>query len=90
MKLLTMGRVEEIPNASVEGPRIMIACVTMGTLAGFVFLVTLLFVSGGIDSIDDIITSPFGPLLQILYTATHSYLGATALLILPFSCLVST
>jgi choline transport protein len=30
--------IEEIPNASVEGPKIMIYCVMIGTVTGFLFL----------------------------------------------------
>ncbi|KAF2124686.1 amino acid transporter [Dothidotthia symphoricarpi CBS 119687] len=78
--------IEEIPNASVEGPKIMIYCVCIGTFTGFIFLMVLLFVSGG-DS-DAIISSPAGALLQILYNATSSRAGATCLLLFPLGCIL--
>ncbi|ORY16443.1 amino acid/polyamine transporter I [Clohesyomyces aquaticus] len=78
--------IEEIPNAAVEGPKIMIYCVGIGTFTGFVFLVVLLFVSGG-DS-EAIISSRAGPLLQILYNATQNRAGAVCLLMFPLVCLL--
>ncbi|EKG12412.1 Amino acid/polyamine transporter I [Macrophomina phaseolina MS6] len=77
--------IEEIPNASVEGPKIMIYCVLIGTFTGFVFLVCLLFVAGNID---DVISSSAGPLLQILFNATNSHAGAICLLIFPLICML--
>ncbi|KAL9116524.1 MAG: hypothetical protein Q9187_006953 [Circinaria calcarea] len=77
--------IEEIPNASVEGPKIMIACVAIGVSTGFIFLVVLLFVAGDIDAV---ISSTAGPLLQILYNATGSRAGAVCLLIFPLMCQV--
>ena len=77
--------IEEIPNAAVEGPKIMIYCVLIGTFTGFVFLTCLLFVAGDIDTV---ITSPAGPLLQILYNATNSYAGAICLLMFNLVCLL--
>ncbi|KAH7128472.1 GABA permease gaba [Dendryphion nanum] len=78
--------IEEIPNASVEGPKIMVYCVCIGTFTGFVFLMVLLFVSGG--DIQSIISSTAGPLLQILYNATENRAGAVCLLIFPLICLL--
>ena len=77
--------IEEIPNASVQGPRIMIACVAIGTFTGFIFLTVLLFVAGNVD---DVINSTAGPLLQIFYNATQSNAGAVCLLIFPLVCLL--
>lgn len=77
--------IEEIPNAAVEGPKIMIYCVAIGTFTGFVFLVCLLFVAGNIT---EVIASPAGPLLQILYNATNSRAGAICLLMFPLVCTV--
>ncbi len=76
--------IEEIPNASVEGPKIMIYCVCIGTVTGFIFLMVLLFVSGG--DTKAIISSSLGPLLQILFNATKSRAGATCLLMFPLVC----
>ncbi|OOQ90677.1 putative amino acid permease [Penicillium brasilianum] len=77
--------IEEIPNPSVEGPKIMIACVGIGTVTGTIFLVVLLFVAGNID---DIISSSAGPLLAILKNATQNNAGAICLLIFPLVCML--
>ena len=69
--------IEEIPNPTVEGPRIMIACVGIGVFTGFVFLTSLLFVAGDLD---DVIKSPAGPLLAIFENATNSRAGSICLL----------
>ncbi|KAG6995765.1 hypothetical protein G7Y79_00042g078700 [Physcia stellaris] len=70
--------IEEIPNASVEGPKIMIACVGIGVFTGFIFLMVLLFVAGDPDKV---IESSAGPLLQIFFDATGSHGGSICLLI---------
>ena len=80
--------IEEIPNATVEGPKIMIYCVGIGTFTGFIFLMILLFVSGGNDAIQNLISSPAGPLPQILFTATNSHAGYICLLMFPLVCLL--
>ncbi|CZR69002.1 related to HNM1-Choline permease [Phialocephala subalpina] len=80
--------IEEIPNPAVEGPKIMIACVSIGIFTGFIFLMVLLFVAGQIDGPDGIIESAAGPLLQIFYNATGSKAGAICLLIFPLVCLL--
>ncbi|PSS18533.1 hypothetical protein M430DRAFT_101790 [Amorphotheca resinae ATCC 22711] len=77
--------VEEIPNASVEGPKIMIACVGIGIFTGFIFLTVLLFVAGNVN---DVITSSAGPLLQIFYNATQNRAGSICLLVFPLVCLL--
>jgi len=77
--------IEEIPNAAIEGPKIMIYCVCIGTFTGFVFLMCLLFVAGPID---DVISSPAGPILQIIFDATNSRAGSVCLLIFPLVCLL--
>ncbi|KAI4185970.1 MAG: hypothetical protein LQ346_005778 [Caloplaca aetnensis] len=43
--------IEEIPDPTVEGPRIMVACVGIGTFTGFIFLMVLLFVAGPIEDV---------------------------------------
>lgn len=78
--------IEEIPNPSIEGPKIMVLCVAMGAFTGFIFLTILLFVSGG--DTEAIIESAAGPLLEILYKATSSKAGAICLLIFPLVCLL--
>ncbi len=74
---LTVHQIEEIPNPSVEGPRIMLACVAIGVFTGFIFLVCLLLVAGNVD---DVITNTAGPLLAIFYNATKSKAGSICLL----------
>lgn len=66
----------------------MISCVALGIATGFVFIIAILFVSGGYDAIDDIIGSPLGPLMAILLNATGSRVIATVLLLSPLFCLV--
>lgn len=81
----TAHMIEEIPNAAVEGPKIMIYCVAIGAFTGFVFLSCLLFVAGDIDQV---IESSAGPLNQIIYNATGSKAGMVCLLIFPLVCLL--
>ena len=80
--------IEEIPNATVEGPKIMIYCVAIGMFTGFVFLMILLFVSGGNAAIEDIISGSAGPLPQILFNATKNHAAYICLLIFPLLCLL--
>ncbi|KAG8630825.1 hypothetical protein KVT40_002444 [Elsinoe batatas] len=77
--------IEEIPNAAVEGPKIMVYAVAFGLATGFIFLICMLFAAGNLE---DVITSPYGPLLQILYNATNSRAGSICLLIFPLACLL--
>ncbi|KAH9869870.1 hypothetical protein J1614_006790 [Plenodomus biglobosus] len=78
--------IEEIPNASVQGPKVMIYCVAIGTFTGLIFLMVLLFVSGG--DMDTIMSSSAGPVLSILYKATSSRTGAVCLLMFPLICIL--
>ncbi|PWY92687.1 amino acid permease [Aspergillus heteromorphus CBS 117.55] len=77
--------IEEIPNPSIVGPRIMIGCVLIGTFTGTIFLIVLLFVSGNIY---DDISSTATPLLQIFVNATGSNAGSICLLIFPLVCVL--
>lgn len=70
--------IEEIPNPSKEGPKIMVYCVCVGLFTGFIFLTVLLFVAGPIDNV---ISSSAGPVLEIFYDATNSYAGSVCLLL---------
>lgn len=81
----TAHMVEEIPNATIEAPKILIYCVLIGMFTGFIFLMCLLFVAGNVDRV---ISSPYGPLGQILYTATGNKAGTVCLLIFPLVCLL--
>ncbi|PTU17604.1 hypothetical protein P175DRAFT_0512316 [Aspergillus ochraceoroseus IBT 24754] len=77
--------IEEIPNPSIVGPRIMIGCVVIGISTGFIFLVVLLFVAGDIDLV---ISSTATPLLQIFKNATNSNAGSICLLMFPLVCIL--
>ncbi|OJJ99299.1 hypothetical protein ASPACDRAFT_1901933 [Aspergillus aculeatus ATCC 16872] len=77
--------IEEIPNPSVVGPKIMIGCVAIGTFTGTIFLIVLLFVAGDINNV---ISSAATPLLQIFYDATRSNAGSICLLIFPLVCVL--
>ncbi|CAG8055373.1 unnamed protein product [Penicillium nalgiovense] len=77
--------IEEVPNAEIEGPKIMVSCVGIGVFTGSIFLIILLFVAGNMEKVA---TSSAGPLLQILIDATKSNTGAICLLMLPLVCLV--
>jgi choline transport protein len=81
----TAHMIEEIPNAAIEGPKIMIYCVAIGLTTGFIFLMCLLFVAGNLE---DIIASPCGPLGAIFYNATGNKAGTVCLTIFPLICLV--
>ncbi|TPX08628.1 uncharacterized protein E0L32_009967 [Thyridium curvatum] len=80
--------IEEIPNAAVEGPKIMLYCQYVGITTGILFLVVVLFVSGGTANAQTIISSSNGPILEIFYLATKSRVGAVCLLMFPLLCLV--
>ena len=77
--------IEEIPDPSVEGPKIMIYCVAIGVFTGFVFLSVLLFV---LKDVDNVISSPAGSVLQIFYDATNNPAGSICLLMFPLICLL--
>ena len=66
----------------------MMACVAMGMITGFILLMILLFVSGGVAAVDNVISGPAGPFLTILGTATNSHAGSICLLMFPLVCLV--
>jgi len=69
----------------VDGPRIMIGCVLIGIVTGFIYLSVLLFVSKDIDAV---ISSTAGPMLQIFYDATNNKAGSICLLMFPLICLL--
>ncbi|WPH03423.1 amino acid permease [Acrodontium crateriforme] len=77
--------IEEIPNAAIEGPKIMVYCVMIGIFTGFIFLVSLLFVAGNIETA---IESPAGILGAIFFNATGSNAGTVCLLMFPLVCML--
>lgn len=84
-----LQRVEEIPNPTRSGPVILIACVAIGTVTGFAFLLIILMASGSVDSIEKIVSSPTHPLIQILQLATANKFAVSLLLLFPLFSLVS-
>ncbi|KIW96544.1 uncharacterized protein Z519_01935 [Cladophialophora bantiana CBS 173.52] len=77
--------IEEVGNPTVLGPRIMIGCVLIGVMTGFIYLSVLLFVS---KNVQDVISSSAGPMLQIFYDATANKAGSVCLLMFPLVCLL--
>jgi choline transport protein len=77
--------IEEIPDPSREGPKIMIYCVCIGLFTGFIFLSVLLFV---LKDVDAVILSTAGPILQIFFDATNNRAGSICLLMFPLVCLL--
>jgi amino acid transporter len=78
--------IEEIPDAAIEGPKIMIYCQYIGISTGFIFLIVVLFVSGGLYK--RTISSTAGPLLEIFYIATsmhHEMLSLSKISADPFT-----
>ncbi|ORY60680.1 uncharacterized protein BCR38DRAFT_496287 [Pseudomassariella vexata] len=64
----------------------MVYCQYIGISSGFLFRIVLLFVPGGEANAETIETSTVGPLLEILYRATSSRVGAICLLMFPLLC----
>jgi amino acid permease (GABA permease) len=81
----TAHMVEEIPNAAVEAPKILIYCVLIGMFTGFIFLMCLLFVAGDVNKV---VSSSAGPVGYIIYHATGSKAGTVCLLLFPLVCLL--
>ena len=77
--------IEEIPRPHIQGPRIMLSCIAIGMVTGFISVSCLLFV---IVDVDQVVASPSGPLLQIFMDATKSRAGSTCLLMLPLGCML--
>ncbi|PLB47794.1 amino acid transporter [Aspergillus steynii IBT 23096] len=74
---------EEIHNASVTLPRVMIGTIALNSMLGLGFLFALLFCLGDTQSV---LHSTTGfPIIQIFYNTTGSH-GATAALMSPFIC----
>ncbi|KAI2629477.1 gaba permease [Xylaria nigripes] len=79
--------IEEIPNPTKEGPKIMLYAICIGMFTGFVFLSALLF---SLTNIDDVNGGVAGPLLTIIFQATKSKAGAVCLLMFPLVCMLFT
>ncbi|KAG5998361.1 hypothetical protein E4U52_000395 [Claviceps spartinae] len=72
--------IEEIPDPQRQGPKIMLYCIAIGMVTGFIFLSSLLFC---VNNMDDVITAKWGPILQILMEATKSKVGSICLPMFP-------
>lgn len=83
----TIHMIEEIPNPTVEGPKIMLYAIGIGMFTGWVFVSCLLF---SLNNIKDVNEAAAGPLLTILYQATGSKAGAVCLLMFPLICMLFT
>ena len=69
--------VEEMVHPSQEAPRAIILSVYIGSITGFLFLVSAFFCIGDLETTA---TTPTGvPLIQIFYDSTNSTAGATTL-----------
>lgn len=79
--------VEEMPKPHRNAPIVMMASVVIGAVTSFFFLIVLLFV---IKNMDLVISSPTGPILQVIYQATSNKAGAICLLIFPIICMFFT
>ena len=77
--------IEELSEPRKEGPKIMIYCVLVGLFTGFILLSVLLLVAG---SLDNVISSSAGPVLQIFLDSTKSRAGSVCLLMFPLVCLL--
>ncbi len=68
---------EEMKNASKEAPRAIVMSVWLGAISGFVFLVSVFYCIGDIQTT---VMSPTGvPLIQIFYDSTGSVRGTCAM-----------
>jgi choline transport protein len=75
--LETAHMTEEIKNARREAPRAIVMSVYMGAVTGFIFLISVCFCIGDIETTA---TSSTGvPLIQIFYDSTGSVGGTCAL-----------
>ena len=64
---------EEMKNASREAPKAIVLSVYLGAVTGFIFLISVCFCIGDIQSTA---LSPTGvPLIQIFYDSTQSFVG---------------
>ncbi|TWU71185.1 hypothetical protein ED733_001478 [Metarhizium rileyi] len=83
----TAHMIEEIPDPQRQGPKIMLYCIGIGMVTGFIFLSGILFC---VNNIDNVLSATWGPLLEIFMQATKSKAGSTCLLIFPLLCMVFT
>jgi choline transport protein len=85
----TAHMIEEIPEPQKQGPRIMLYCIGIGMISGFIFLSCLLFCVSDFEQVLNT-SDTLGPLLQIFMDATNSHAGSTCLLMFPLVCMLFT
>ncbi|KAJ4152746.1 hypothetical protein LMH87_009268 [Akanthomyces muscarius] len=81
----TAHMIEEIPEPHVQGPKIMIYCILIGMVTGFIFLSCILFC---VTDVERVIVSPRGPLLELFMQATGNAAGSTCLVMFPLICVL--
>lgn len=69
---------EEVRNASVVVPRIMLTTIILNGILGFVMIVTVVFCITDIESMVLSSTSPY-PIIEIFHGATGSTAGTTVM-----------
>lgn len=79
--------IEEIPEPHIQGPRIMLYCIGVGMITGFIFLSCLLFC---VTNIQDVIKASEGPLLKVFIDATNNKAGSVCLVMFPLICMIFT
>ena len=71
--MLTPNFMQEMKNASKEGPKAIVMSVYIGAATGLVFLIAVCFCIGDINSTAESTTGV--PLVQIFYDSTQSVVG---------------
>ena len=66
--------VEEMKNGSREAPKAIVMSVYIGAITGFIFLISICFCIGDIDSTANTLTGV--PLIEIFLNSTNSVVGA--------------
>ena len=77
--------IEEIPEPHIQGPKILLYCIGVGMVTGFIFLSSLFFC---VKDVSKVISSETGPLLEVFMQATNSRAGSACLLMFPLVCVL--
>ncbi|KAL1412429.1 hypothetical protein Q8F55_000174 [Vanrija albida] len=76
---------EEMPAPSKNAPKVIMLAISMGAVTAWLFLVILLLC---VQNLEEVMTSPMGPLVTIYLQATNSRVAATCLLLFNFVAVV--
>jgi choline transport protein len=76
----TIHMIEEMPNPTRQGPRLIIYAIAMSAVTGFGFISAVLF---AMDDVPEVISAS-EPLLTIYYQATNNKAGSICLMMFPF------